>query len=154
MIARRTYIVRRVTKPKCRFCGNQRLVAAALERFAQNAFGFTSRIKVGCVEHAKASVKADVEQPPSFRRVGRTPSRQAAVASECASAKAQGRYSEARGTETTIIHCISYLEKLGYDPMKTHRCSGHSRGCNREGRLSAHCHGTCRQSGGPRPAPS
>ena len=75
-----------------RLGGDEHLVAAALDRLAEDLLGQAGGIDVGRVEHGDAGFEADVDQPRGLGHVGRAPGlEEFAAAAEGAGAEAQAR---------------------------------------------------------------
>jgi hypothetical protein len=87
------------------FGRDQHLVAAALDRRAQHLLGGARAVDVGAVEHGKARIQADIDQPLRAFGVGVAPGlEEVALAAESARAEGQDRNLEAGTAEQAIFH--------------------------------------------------
>src|SRR5258708_31577462 len=122
MIARRADVVGLVAEPERRLGGNEHLVAATLDRRAQNVFRFTLGIAVRGVEHGDAGIKADIQQSPRAGRVGVAPrGKEIALAAERARAETESRNGKAGSPQTPIFHdrkTPEYAARCRTSPMQ------------------------------------
>ena len=85
--------------------GDEHLVAAALDRLAEDLLGQPARVDVGRVEHRQPGVEADVDEPRGLGDVARAPGlEELAAAAERAGAEAQDGHPESRSAEYSIFH--------------------------------------------------
>ena len=85
--------------------GDERLVALALERLAQDLLRAAVGVDVGGVEQVDAGLEADVHQPRGLGDVGCAPGLEKLVAAaERAGAKAENGNLEAGASQKTVFH--------------------------------------------------
>ena len=75
MKARRADVVGPVAEAEGRLGRDENLVAAALDRLAEDVLGHAVGIDVGGIEHRDAGVEADIDHAARFGDVGRSPTR-------------------------------------------------------------------------------
>ena len=89
-MARRSQVVRTVAHSESCLRGDENLVAAASDRFAQDFFGRALRVDVSGVEKIKTGFQADIHEASGFLHVGGAPgSEEISAAAEGAAAEAE-----------------------------------------------------------------
>src|SRR5262249_4319373 len=85
--------------------GEEHLLAASLDRLAQDLLCHPLGIDVGRVEQGEAGFEADIDEPPGLGDVAGTPGpEQLAAAAEGAGPQTQPRNLESRAAELSIFH--------------------------------------------------
>jgi len=110
MMTRRTDVVWAIACAQCDLGGNNRLIAPAFQRRAENRFGRTIRIDVRRVIQVDAGVEADVDEAFRLRDIGVAPGAESGpLATEGAGAEAEHGDLEARMAEIAIVHGVAPL---------------------------------------------
>ena len=105
VVARRADVVGAGAEAEGPLGGDDHLVAAALDRLAQDLLGHAVRVDVGRVEHGEPGLEADVDEPRGLGDVARAPGLEELVAAaECAGAEAQDGDLESRTAELPEFH--------------------------------------------------
>src|SRR5579859_114534 len=98
-------IVRPVSHAEVGLGRDQRLVAPAFERFAQDFLGEPAGVDIGSVEEVDSGVEADVEETAGFGHVGVSPCLEKLVAApESGDSKTKRGNFEAGASEKSIFH--------------------------------------------------
>ena len=105
VMARRADVVGPRAGAKRPLGGDDHLIAAALDRLAQDLLGHAARVDVGRVEHGEAGFEADIDEPRGLGHVAVAPGLEELVAAaERAGAEAQHRNLEPRAAKLSEFH--------------------------------------------------
>src|SRR5882672_8493651 len=129
VMSRRAQVIRPFPHPKCGFRGNQNLVAAPRNRFAQNFLREAFRVNVGGVKQVDAGLETDRDEAGGFGHVAGAPAAEKLrTSTKRAGAKTEGGNFQSRTAKLSKFHSAvdaarrEAMRKLRRAPFKRAFC--------------------------------